>query len=149
MAIKKLTPTESQDRLNWMMNVGPREFWHLVQDDPQSEGFLTIDESGIDKLREISRVARELVLYFDKHPEESDRAWVKEFVGDELWEQIAIRIRDGQRRGEAVLNAGDHADQPWAWVEGWLTVMTLTDWSLIRKFLEDWSEKVQKGLRDV
>lgn len=65
-SIAKLTDEQAQDRTNWLMNVAGREFWHAVKVDGDE---LYLDEDGIDKLREIARVARQVAKHFeDKLP---------------------------------------------------------------------------------
>lgn len=63
-SIKKLTEEEAQDRVNWMMSIGPREFWHLVGWD--TDLGLVVDENAVQKLEEIARVARQIAKHYRK-----------------------------------------------------------------------------------
>ncbi len=66
------------------------------------------------------------------------RQYVQAFVGESLMEQVDIRTGDGQRPGQAVCNAGDHADRVWSWAPGYEELMEADTWVKVAEWLKAW-----------
>jgi hypothetical protein len=66
------------------------------------------------------------------------RQYVQAFVGDDLMLEVDRRTGDGQRPGEAVCNAGDHADKLWSWANGWSDLMLADTWVKTATWLQNW-----------
>jgi hypothetical protein len=61
-----LTDDAAQQQLNWMLHDGPRQLFHRIDMDMTSRT-LTVRDSGISKLREISKICEDLADYFEFH----------------------------------------------------------------------------------
>jgi hypothetical protein len=56
------------------------------------------------------------------------RDFVCHFIADaQLWDEILMRLESDQTVGQAFINAGDRADQPYSW-ELYNTAWAVTEW---------------------
>lgn len=69
-----------------------------------------------------------------KSMRQNAKQFVKTYLGEELWTEVKIRIKDGQKKGQAFMNAGSHADAKYSYLlSDW--VLEMDDWMSIAVIL--------------